>query len=63
MYPLHFSINCCISAGTGLSKSISSPVEGCTNPKLRACNACLGHILKQFWTNCLYLVKVVPFNI
>ncbi len=28
-----------------------------------ACNACRGKTLKQLSTNCLYLLKVVPFNI
>ena len=39
-----------------------SSVLGCLNPRVLAWSACLGKILKQFSTNCLYFVNVVPFK-
>ena len=35
---------------------IHSPVFGCSNSNVLACNACRGRILKQLSTNCLYFV-------
>ena len=52
-----------ISSGRELSKRRNSPVEGFSTPNVLACSACLGSILKQFSTNCLYLAEEVPFNI
>ena len=36
---------------------------GCTKPNVCACSAWRGIISKQFSTNCLYLLKTVPFKI
>ena len=44
------------------TKRICSPVTGCSKPKTLACNACLGKMVKQFSTNCLYLLNMVPFE-
>ena len=38
-------------------------IVGCSNPKTLACSACLGSRSKQFSTNCLYLLNMVPFKI
>ena len=52
-----------MSFGRWLSKYNSSFENGWSKPKDIACKACLLHILKQLSTNCLYLLKVVPFKI
>ena len=47
----------------GVVKNISFPVSGWANPSVMACNAWRGQMEKQLLTNCLYLLKWVPFNI
>ena len=47
-YVLHFSKHDTISSGSSELKRINSPVVGCSNPNVFACNACLGRLLKQF---------------
>ena len=48
----------CISSGESESKQTSFPVGGWIKPNVFACRAWRGHILKQFSTNCLYLLKL-----